>query len=263
MRNKLYNILSVAEEDSLLSKLYNYLNIGMTTISLIPLMFNRQSESLLTIEIVAAIFFVVDYLLRWATADYALDKDSKLKAFIAYPISFYAIIDILAILPFLGLIDQSLRLFRLFRLFRSLRVFRAIHLFRNSTSFGVLSRAIKRQKDSLIIVAVVVSSYIFIAALLVFNLEPDTFPNFLDALVWATESLTTATYTDYYPTSGIGQTLSIISYLVGVGIIALPSSILTAGYLDELEEIKGAEPKQTENQDDEDHTEMEEVEENN
>lgn len=246
MREKLHEILSVEDTDSLTSKSYNYVNIGMTLISLVPLMFNRQSESLLSIEIVAAIFFAIDYLLRWVTADYELGKRSKKVALLTYPISWYAIVDLLALLPFLGLIDQSLRLFRLFRLFRSLRVFRAIRLFRNSKSFGVLGRAINRQKESLTIVGIVVSTYIFIAGLLVFNLEPDTFPSFLNALVWATESLTTATFTDHYPTSPIGKVLSIVSYLVGIGIIALPSSILTAGYIDELEKVDGLHPKQEE-----------------
>lgn len=239
MKEKLHSVLSVEDTSDLTSKLYNYLNIGMTIISLVPLMFNRQSESLLNIEMAAAIFFVGDYLLRWLTADKQMEDKSPTVAYLIYPFTFYAIVDILAVLPFLGFINQSLRLFRVFRLFRSLRVFRAFRLFQNTKSFGVLNRTLRKQKDSLMIVGIVVSSYIFVAALLVFNLEPDTFPSFLQAILWATESLTTATYSDHYPTSNIGQVLSIISYLVGVGIIALPTSILTAGYMDELEKEKG------------------------
>lgn len=239
MKEKLHAILSVEDTSDLTSKLYNYLNIGMTVISLVPLMFNRQSESLLTIEMIAAIFFVGDYLLRWLTADKQMEDKRPMMAYLTYPFTLYAIIDFLAVLPFLGLINQSLRLFRVFRLFRSLRVFRAFRLFQNSKSFGVLKRTLKKQKDSLIIVGIIVSTYIFIAALLVFNIEPDTFPSFLQAILWATESMFTATYTDYYPTSTMGEILSIISYIVGVGIIALPTSILTAGYMDELEKEKG------------------------
>lgn len=239
MKEKLHSILSVEDTSDLTSKVYNYLNIGMTIISLVPLMFSRQSESLLTIEMIAAIFFIGDYLLRWLTADKQMEDKSPGKAYLTYPFTLYAIVDLLAVLPFLGLINQSLRLFRVFRLFRSLRVFRAFRLFQNSKSFSILKRTLRKQKDSLIIVGVVVSSYIFIVALLVFNLEPDTFPSFLQAILWATESLTTATYSDYYPNSNIGQVFSIISYLVGVGIIALPTSILTAGYMDEMEKEKG------------------------
>lgn len=238
MKEKLHAILSVDDDSSKISKLYNITNIGMTLISLIPLMFNRQTETLLDIETIAAVFFVIDYLLQWFTADQQFQEKDGIRPYIAYPFTFYAIVDLLAILPFLGLLNQSLRLFRLFRLFRSLRVFRAFRLFRNSKAIGVLSRTIKKQRTSLAIVGVVVVGYILIAALLVFNLEPDSFPSFLEALLWATESLTTATYSDYYPTSAIGQILSMFSYLVGVGVIALPSSILTAGYIDELEKEK-------------------------
>lgn len=239
MKEKLQAILSVDDDSSKISKLYNITNIGMTLISLIPLMFNRQMETLLDIETVAAVFFVMDYLLQWFTADQEFPEKDGIRPYLAYPFSFYAIVDLLAILPFLGLLNQSLRLFRLFRLFRSLRVFRAFRLFRNSKAIGVLARTIKQQRSSLGIVGVIVVGYILIASLLVFNLEPDSFPSYMEALLWATESLTTATYSDYYPTSSIGQLLSMVSYLVGVGVVALPSSILTAGYMDELEKEKG------------------------
>lgn len=235
MKEKLYSILSVDDESSTPSKLYNYTNIGMTLVSLVPLMFNRQTDTHLTIEMIAMIFFILDYLLRWFTADIRYPEKSPLKAYLTHPFTVYAVIDVLAILPFLGVLDQTLRIFRLFRLFRSLRVFRVFHLFRSSKSLGILARTLQTQKESLMTVGVIVIAYLFIAALLLFNVEPDTFPTFLEALVWATSSLTTATYGDNYPISKVGQVLSIVSYLVGVGVVALPSSILTAGYIDELE----------------------------
>lgn len=237
MKKNLHAILQVENDDSTLSKFYNILNIILTLISLLPLLFHQQTDTLLNIEIIAVFFFIIDYLLRWFTADYELPNKSKLKAYLIYPFTFYAIIDLLAILPFVTILNQSLRLFRLFRLFRSLRVFRTFRIFRHSKTLGILIRTIKKQRDSLLIVGGVVVAYIFIAALLVFNVEPETFPSFLQALLWATSSLTTATYGDIYPTSPTGQILSIISYIVGIGVVALPSSILTAGYIDEIEKI--------------------------
>lgn len=98
-------------------------------------------------------------------------------------------------------------------------------------------------KDPLIIVGILTVTYIFISSLIVFNIEPDTYPTFLEALLWATSSLTTATYGDIYPKSTLGQIISIISYLVGVGVVALPSSILTAGYINEVKNAKEIEIK--------------------
>ncbi len=234
-KEKLHLVLEVDDDSSRISKIYNILNIVFTLLSLIPLLFHNQTETLFGIEAVAVGFFAIDYLLRWFTADVEFPNKSKIRAYLTYPFTFYALLDLLAILPFITVLNQSFRLFRIFRLFRSLRIFRAFRIFRHSKTLGLLIRTIKKQKDSLIIVGASTLAYIFIAALLVFNIEPETFPSFLEALFWATSSLTTATYGDIFPSSPLGQIVSMISYLVGVVIIALPSSIITAGYIDEME----------------------------
>ena len=243
MKKKLHAILNVDNSNSPLSKIYNLLNIMFSIVSIVPLLFHQQTETLWTIEVVAVIFFILDYFLRWLTADYELSESNKVKAYFIYPFTFYAIIDSLAILPFLTIINQSLRLFRLFRLSRSLRIFRVFRIFRHSKSLDLLIRTIKKIKDPLIIVGILTVTYIFISSLIVFNIEPDTYPTFLEALLWATSSLTTATYGDIYPKSTLGQIISIISYLVGVGVVALPSSILTAGYINEVKNAKEIEIK--------------------
>ena len=61
------------------------------------------------------------------------------------------------------------------------------------------------------------------------------FEDFFDAFYWAACTLTTVGYGDLYPISDIGRVISIISSMVGIAIIALPSGIVTAGYMEELE----------------------------
>lgn len=80
-----------------------------------------------------------------------------------------------------------------------------------------------------------VITYIFISALVIFNVEPDTFKNFFNALYWSTISLTTVGYGDIYAISEIGKLITMISSILGVAIIAIPVSIMTAGYLEEIE----------------------------
>lgn len=74
------------------------------------------------------------------------------------------------------------------------------------------------------------------------DINPETgrylFDNFFDAFYWAACTLTTVGYGDLYPISDVGRAISIISSLVGIAIIALPSGIITAGYIDELKERK-------------------------
>ena len=73
-----------------------------------------------------------------------------------------------------------------------------------------------------------------ITALLIFNVEPETFDTFFDAVNWATVSVTTMGYGDIYATTTIGQIITMISAIFGIAIIALPVGIITAGYMDEI-----------------------------
>ena len=78
-------------------------------------------------------------------------------------------------------------------------------------------------------------SYIFISALVIFNVEPNSFNNFFEAIYWATVSLTTVGYGDLYPVTTIGRVITMVSSIFGVAVIALPAGIITAGYMKEVE----------------------------
>jgi voltage-gated potassium channel len=90
----------------------------------------------------------------------------------------------------------------------------------------------------LITVAVVAVVYIFVSAIVVFNVEPDTFNTFFDAIYWATISLTTVGYGDLYPVTVEGRIITMISSIFGIGIIALPSGIITAGFMEAMKKEK-------------------------
>ncbi len=90
------------------------------------------------------------------------------------------------------------------------------------------------QKDSLLTVLALAIAYILISALIIFNVEPDTFSDFFEAIYWATISLTTMGYGDIYPITTIGRIVTIVSSLFGIAIVALPAGIVTAGYMEEI-----------------------------
>ena len=77
--------------------------------------------------------------------------------------------------------------------------------------------------------------YTLISALVIYNLEPESFENFFEAIYWATVSLTTVGYGDIYPVSTVGRVVAMISSVFGIAIVALPSGVITAGYLAEIE----------------------------
>ena len=97
-----------------------------------------------------------------------------------------------------------------------------------------LINVLKKQSKSLAAVLSMAIFYVLFTALIMFNIEPDTFNNFFDAIYWAAISLTSVGYGDITPISNVGRLFTMLSAFVGVAIIALPSGIVTAGYLDIL-----------------------------
>lgn len=80
--------------------------------------------------------------------------------------------------------------------------------------------------------------YIFVCTLIIFNVEPDSFNTFFDAIYWATISLTTVGYGDIYPITTLERIITMVSSFMGIAIVALPASIITAGYMKEIESDK-------------------------
>ena len=201
-------------------------------VSLIPLTTKSHTGIFMWLDFVSTVIFIVDYVLRFVTADYKLEK-GKL-SFLLYPFTFLALADLLCIVPSLFLLNNSLRLFKILRMLRILRVFKFI---RYSKNIQILTNVLKKQKESLMIVSLLALGYIFISALIIFNVEPSTFPNFFDALYWATISLTTVGYGDIYAVSTTGKIITMISSFLGIAIVALPAGIITAGYMKEIKEL--------------------------
>ena len=205
-------------------------------ISLVPLAVKEPATWLKTVELVTVSVFIVDYLARWITADFALGKGWK--SFVLYPATPMAIIDLITILPVFLAMNDAWRAARALRLFRALRAFR---LLRYSRSANAIANVFHRKKDSLVAVLVLATVYILISALVIFNVEPTTFDTYFDALYWAVVSLTTVGYGDLYPVSDIGRGIAMLSSLMGVAVVALPASIITAGYLEEIADNPEAE----------------------
>lgn len=211
--------------------------------SIVPLAFHTQLKAFTIIDSVSAAIFSADYIARWITADY---DDSRKFAFARYPFRPLAVIDLISILPSVTALSSGFRLLKIFRLLRTLRVFRAFKLARYSRNIQIITSVFKKQRDALMTVLTLALAYIIISALVIFNVEPDTFDNFFDAVYWATVSLTTMGYGDIYPVTAAGRIITMLSSLFGIAIVALPAGIVTAGYMEEIEK-EGAENASEEN----------------
>lgn len=231
-RKTLFQVIEPHQKENAIEKAYDVLMFLTIIVSLIPLTTKSHTGIFMWLDFVSTIIFVVDYVLRLVTADYKLEKGEL--SFFLYPFTFLALADLLCILPSLFLLNNSLRLFKILRMLRILQVFKFI---RYSKNIHILTNVLKKQKDSLMIVGLLAFGYIFISALIIFNVEPSTFPNFFDALYWATISLTTVGYGDIYAVSTTGKIITMISSFLGIAIVALPAGIITAGYMKEIKEL--------------------------
>lgn len=231
-RKQIYGWLDGVAQSDAKADFYDIAMMFLIMLSMVPLMFKDGNALLDAIDMGVTLVFVVDYVLRWCTADLKLRKG--LVSFALYPVTPMAVLDMLSILPIFTPLATGFRLLRLARFLKALRVIRAFKMLRYSRSCMLIRDAIYNQRQALISAYAFAVFYLFVSALLVFNVEPQTFGNFWDALYWAAVSLTTVGYGDIYPVSGIGRCVTVLSSFVGIAIVALPAGIITAGYMSEL-----------------------------
>ncbi|MEG2024019.1 MAG: ROK family protein [Gordonibacter sp.] len=230
MRERIFQIVQRARPGDRVSHAYDIFIVVIAFLSIIPLMFRPQDAGprltavLNMVDVVSVYILFFDYLMRWATHDIKTGKKGW-KEFAKYPFSPLAIIDLLAILPSLGVLPET---------FKFLRVLRVTKMFRYSKNLTIVANVFRSEKNTLLSVLVVALMYIFVSGLIMFVNEPDTFDNFFDALYWATTALTTVGYGDVYPVTDLGKFISMVSSLFGIAIIALPAGIITGGFLEQI-----------------------------
>lgn len=178
------------------------------------------------IELVSVVIFTIEYILRLISMEKLKDALNPLM-----------IIDLLAILPFyLPLKGIDLRILRTFRLLRILRMFKLARYF---DALQMIGRVICEKKYELISIFGVLLLLMFVSSFLMFYAEadaqPDVFHNILDTFWWSLVTFTTVGYGDVYPITPFGKVLSGIIVLIGIMLFSLPTSILTAEFLNEYQ----------------------------
>ena len=241
IREKINYLIEPHKENNL-SHWYDCVMLVAIAIGILPLMFRTQYRLFWYFDIVSGLCFTIDYIFRWLTCDLR-SKSRNWISFVIYPFTPMAIIDLLSILPTVHLLTPIFKVARVTRLLRLLRIVKVIRYFE---PLELILSVIRKQRTILLTVLSLAILYIFVTAMIMFNAEEDINPetgqylfnNFFDAFYWAACTLTTVGYGDLYPISSTGRVISIISSMVGIAIIALPSGIITAGYMDEIKERK-------------------------
>lgn len=234
MREKIYETVHIYK-GSFKSVAYKWVMIFFIILSILPLTVKDGSPFFRISDAVCLAVFVIDYLLRFITADYKFGQ-MRLGSFLRYPFRLISVIDLLSILALVA----SLFGVGSMDVIKALSVFRIVRVLRYSNSVRTIIDILKRSKKPLLAVGSLAVGYIVISAIVMFNVEPDSFESFFDAVYWATVSLTTVGYGDIYPVSVAGRLVAMLSSFFGIAVVALPAGIVTAEYLNTL---KGANEK--------------------
>ena len=237
MRKKIFNIIQIGNKDDLPSRMFD---MGITVVILLNIIvtfletFKELSELMTVfriIEGVTVIVFCIEYILRLVTADYLYPQDSKVKSRLHFLVSFDGVVDLLTILPFVLLSG--------FIAFRILRIVRIFHLFRINTKYDsfnvirlVLHERWKQIGSSLVIIFIIMLA----ASLGMYSVEHTENPGFENAfsgMWWSVSALLTVGYGDIYPITVIGKIMGIITAFAGVGLVAIPTGIISAGFVEQ------------------------------
>lgn len=230
LRQKI-NLIIEPSKDIVYSRIYDWFMLVVICLSIVPLMFRESYYWFNVLDVCCCVVFVVDYLLRWFTADLRSRRRAGW-AIVLYPFNGWAIVDLLSILPTLSLLSPSFKLLRIARLVKVLRV---VKFLRYYAPLQTMLRVVRQESKTLVTVLVLAIFYVFCTALLIFNVEGEPMiQTFFDAIYWAACTLTTVGYGDVYPITTTGRVISMISAVVGIALIALPSGIITSAYMDEL-----------------------------
>ncbi|WP_291720396.1 ion transporter [Bernardetia sp.] len=248
LRIRIYTIIERGEKHDKKSVYFDYFIIILVLLSVISTIWEsypkaqaKYGEYFHAFEVFSIIIFTIEYLLRLWTAPLKYPHLSAWKAYLKYIFSFIALIDLLAILPFylpfFGV--EDLRLLRMMRLLRLLRIFK---LNRYSRALNLVYDVLKEKGEELVTTVFFALILLLVSSTLMYYVEhdvnPNGFPNIVATLWWAVVTLTTVGYGDVVPVTMVGKFLNGVTALIGIGVVALPTSILSAGFLEKIEERK-------------------------
>lgn len=247
-RQRIYEIVEIGNDLDWQSRAYDFMNTFFIILNLtVSILYTfdeiavRHGNLLLTLERITVATFFIDYILRLWTAKYACKDLSQPRAILKYVLSFTGIVDLLSFLPYyLPVFFPSGAV--AFRMFRIARIFRLFRINAYYDSLNVITEVLIGKKQQLISSFFIILVLMLASSLCMYSLEhaaqPDVFSNAFSGLWWAASTLLTVGYGDIYPITPIGKMLGIFITFLGVGMVAIPTGIISAGFVDQYSRIK-------------------------
>lgn len=245
-RERIFKILEKAEAGDIPSHFFDnaiIVLIGLNIAAIILESFNALCTSYQKyfdwFEVFSISVFSVEYVLRIITSDFKYPDKKRFTALVMFVFSFMAIVDLIAIIPFyLPMIFRvDLRFLKILRLTRLVRI---IKIHRYTESIDMIITVGRKKKEELLVTIFITFLLLLLASSIMYHVEnndqPQAFPNIIATFWWAVATLTTVGYGDVYPVTVMGKILSGIIALLGIGLVALPTGIISSGFMEEIVE---------------------------
>ena len=247
-KKRVFDILQIGHREDFASRAFDIIIAISIVLNITALVmstfdeFEPYYEILDVIEVITICIFCVEYALRIWTAEYLYPELDRRKAVLRFFVSFDGIIDLLTILPFFFLYG--------FAAFRMLRVVRIFHLFRlNATydSFNVITKVLNEKKNQILSSVFIILVLILAASLCMYSVEhnaqPDVFRNAFSGIWWSVATIFTVGYGDIYPVTLLGRIMAVVITFLGVGAVAIPTGIISAGFVEQYTQMQNARNK--------------------
>lgn len=247
-RKRIFEIIEVGSNFDFQSRGYDLINAAAIVLNLtVSILYTfedmrmRYSSIFFSIEAITVAFFCVDYMLRIWTAKYLYQNLSEPRAIRKYALSFTGIIDLLSFLPYYLPVFLPAGAIA-FRLLRIARIFRLFRINAYYDSLNVITEVITGKKQQLLSSVFIILVLMSASSLCMYSLEhqaqPDVFKNAFSGIWWAASTLLTVGYGDIYPVTALGKMFGIFIAFLGVGMVAIPTGIISAGFVDQYSRIK-------------------------
>lgn len=246
-KKRVFDIIQVGNAEDVPSRLFDLAFIVMVLTNLFIALFETFDTSepyldiLNLIEFITVICFAIEYVLRVWTAEYLYPALNRKKAVMYYVLSFSGVVDLFSFFPYFlpMFFPTGVVAFRMFRVIRIFRLFRVNAYY---DALNVISDVIRSKKDQLLSSIFIILVMMMGASLCMYSLEhevqPDVFQNAFSGFWWAVSTLLTVGYGDIYPITIAGRIFGIVITFLGVGMVAIPTGILSAGFVEQYTRLK-------------------------
>lgn len=247
IKHRTFEVIQIGKDKDITSIFFDVFITVIIFISLFVTLFETfdaaepYTELLKMVELITMIIFAGEYMLRIWTAEYLYPKKSSFRAKLAFMGSFYGVIDLLTFVPyFLPVFFPAGAV--AFRMFRVARIFRLFRINAYYDAFNVIAEVMIEKKDQILSSVWMILVLMIASSLCMYSLEneaqPDKFKDAFSGIWWAVSTLLTVGYGDIYPITPAGRLVGIFIAFLGVGMVAIPTGIISAGFVEQYTKMK-------------------------